>query len=321
MRYKKFPKVKEELSAIGLGCWGIGGGRGWPAAEEKGSIRAIHAALEGGINFIDTAPIYGKGHSEEILGKALEGRRSKVFLASKCGLPWNKKGQVRNDLSRGSLLKEMEESLQRLRTDVIDLYQVHWPDPDSPWEETLETLEGLRKAGKIRYIGVCNLSLVQTRQGNEQVGLASFQGLYNLLERNAAYYHRTPLAYRSEEEILPYVKKEGMFFLPYSPLMQGLLAGAIGPDTSFQAGEARQGNPELQGEALKKNLRCSQKVADLAQDLGVSMAQLSLAWLAQQEGMGPVIFGSYKEKHVRDSLKGGDLILSEETQRQLARLE
>lgn len=312
MQYKEFKKLNgEKISSIGLGTWAMGGGKDWPDANDQTSIQTIHRALDHGINFIDTAAIYGRGHSEEVVGQALkDGKRNQIFLASKCGLPWDENDNVVNDLSKENIFKEIDASLKRLNTDVIDLYQMHWPDPKTDLEETMEALVEIRKAGKIRHIGVSNFSLEDTKKCEELGGIVSHQGLYNLFERNATHYHNIPLAYEAENEILPFLEDHGMFFLPYSPLMQGVLAGSIPKDRKFKEGEARSSNPMLQGENLNHYLQKLEKLKEIANDLNITLAQLSLAWIAHQKAMGPVIFGTYKEDHILEAAQTADIQLS-----------
>ena len=244
MVYKKVEKIAEEISAIGIGCWNMGGD--WDSSEENTSIRIIHAAIDLGINFFDVAPVYGWGVSETILGKALKegGRRDKVLIASKGGLLWNEKHQTRNNLSKDSLLKEIDDTLTRLQTDHVDIYQMHWPDPNVPLEETAEALNIMKKAGKIRYVGLSNFSQADVEKMMEYISVDCQQGLYNMLERNPGSYHGISLEYRTEKEVFPNVKKYGQAFLPYSPLFQGLLPYHL-----------RKGYPQRESQAHRRGVQ------------------------------------------------------------------
>lgn len=218
MIYKSVEKIQEKISCIGIGCWNFGGD--WDSSAEENSIAIVHAAMDFGINFFGVAPVYGWGVSEQILGKALkqDGRREKVLIASKGGLLWNEAHQTTNNLSRDSLIRECEDSLRRLQTDYIDIYQMHWPDPNVPLEETAEALIRLKEQGKIRYVGLSNFAQEDVNKMMTMVSVDCQQSLYNMLERNTTSYHGIPLPYRTEDEVLPNVKKNGQAFLPYSPL-------------------------------------------------------------------------------------------------------
>lgn len=295
MQYKKFKRIEEELSVLGLGTWQFAGKGDWPGFEKKDAINIIDKAIDAGINFIDTAPVYGLGHSETIVGEALQGKRNKVFLATKCGLPWDENNNVRNDLTKAGLEKEIDDSLRRLKTDHIDLYQVHWPDPNTPLSETMETLAAIQKQGKIRYIGVSNFSEDMMKESMEIAELVSHQGLYNMLEQDAKSYHNIPLQYRVKSSLLDFLEKNDQFFLPYSPLMQGLLAGKA----SFDAG-AVSSNPQLQGEYLTKHLGTLKKIQELTDH---PMHEVALNWLIAQKTIGPVIGGCTRVEHLQSNLK------------------
>ncbi|MDE6895916.1 MAG: aldo/keto reductase, partial [Lachnospiraceae bacterium] len=267
MVYKKVKRIAEEISAIGIGCWNMGGD--WDSSEENTSIRMIHAAVDRGINFFDVAPVYGWGVSERILGKALkeDGLRNKVLIASKGGLLWNEKHQTQNNLSRDSLLKEIDDTLARLQTDHVDIYQMHWPDPNVPLEETAEALNIMKKAGKIRYVGLSNFSQADVEQMMEYISVDCQQGLYNMLERNPGSYHGIPLEYRTEKEVFPNVRKYGQAFLPYSPLFQGLLAGRFLDGLTISARDIRNENPKLTGEAFKVYQDSARKLKAYADEI------------------------------------------------------
>lgn len=292
MIYKKVKRIKEEISAIGIGCWNMGGD--WDSSEEKKSIEIIHAAIELGINFFDVAPVYGWGNSETILGKALKtgGLRDKVLIASKGGLLWNEKHETTNNLSRDSLMKECEDSLRRLQTDHIDIYQIHWPDPGVPLEETAEALSRLKQSGKIRYVGLSNFSQkdVETMMG--MISVDCQQSLYNMLERNPASYHGIPLEYRTEQEVLPVVRKYGQAFLPYSPLFQGLLAGKFLEGIDFSKRDIRNENPKFAGELFEVYRQAAVQLKTVADEVGRPMNEMALNWLRQKEEVTSIIGGA-----------------------------
>ncbi|MEA3423863.1 MAG: aldo/keto reductase [Bacillota bacterium] len=295
MKFKEFGKIDEPLSAIGLGTWQFSGKNDWNDYDEAMSIRIIHKAIDSGINFIDTAPVYGLGHSETIVGKALKGKRSKVFLASKMGLVWDKDLNVKNNLTKKSIFKEIDESLQRLDTDYLDLYQCHWPDPDTSIEETMDALMELKRLGKIRYIGVSNFSTELLKRANEIADIASFQGLYNMLEQNSDKYHNIELGYKTLDDIIPLLEKNGQIYLPYSPLMQGLLAN----HEDFTMG-VRKNNPQLRGDLLKKHQSRIKKINTLSR---YPINEVAINWLRFQKSVGPVIAGVSSVEQLEANLK------------------
>jgi len=228
--------VKSDLitSRIGLGTWAMGGWM-WGGTDEAQSIATIRSAIDRGVTLIDTAPVYGFGRSEEIVGKALEGSlRQKVTIATKVGLAW-KDDAVYRDSRPARIRKEIEDSLRRLRTDVIDLYQVHWPDFETPIAETARKLEGLRREGKIRAIGVSNFSPTQIRMFSADAQLDAVQPPYNLFERDI------------EVDVLPYAVGAGLTVLSYGALCRGLLSGRMGADTKFNGDDLRNIDPKFQG--------------------------------------------------------------------------
>lgn len=303
MVYKKVKRIAEEISAIGIGCWNMGGD--WDSSEENTSIRMIHAAIDRGINFFDVAPVYGWGVSERILGKALkeDGLRNKVLIASKGGLLWNEKHQTQNNLSRDSLLKEIDDTLARLQTDHVDIYQMHWPDPNVPLEETAEALNIMKKAGKIRYVGLSNFSQADVEQMMEYISVDCQQGLYNMLERNPGSYHGIPLEYRTEKEVFPNVRKYGQAFLPYSPLFQGLLAGRFLDGLTISERDIRNENPKLTGEAFKVYQNGARKLKAYADEIGRPMNEMALNWLRQKEEITSIIGGASSVEQLEKNLR------------------
>lgn len=292
MIYKKVERIEEEISAMGVGCWNMGGD--WDGSEERTSIEIIHAAVDLGINFFDVAPVYGWGVSETVLGKALKegGLRDKVLIASKGGLLWNERHETANNLSKESLLKEIDASLTRLQTDHVDIYQMHWPDPAVPLEETAEALNIMKKAGKIRYVGLSNFSQQDVERMMEYISVDCQQSLYNMLERNPTSYHGIPLDYLTEKEVLPNVKKYGQAFLPYSPLFQGLLAGKFLDRIDFSETDIRNENPKLVGEQFKVYQAGARRLKEFADEAGHPMNEVALNWLRQKEEVTSIIGGA-----------------------------
>jgi len=303
--YRKLGSSDLEVSMLGFGCWPVGGE--WTEAKDSDSIKTIKEAIKLGINFFDVAPVYGFGHAEEVLGKAIKGKRKDIYIASKCGLRWDSSKKITRNLSRNSILEEIDNSLRRLETDYLDLYQIHWPDPNTPLEETLDTLNELKKEGKIRNIGVSNFSvfLIERAQELSQAKIVSNQVLYNLIDRNSDHYHDLPLVYRTENEILPFSKDNRIGIIPYSPLAQGLLTDGfdIGKISKF---DVRTANPELKGEKLKKNLEIVGKLKNIAKDINRPLAQIAINWLASHAEISTIIAGATNVEQLRENVASFD---------------
>lgn len=262
-------------SRIGLGTWAIGGWM-WGGTDESQAIATIRAAVERGITLIDTAPVYGFGNSEEIVGKALAegGLRAKAQIATKLGLAW-KDGKVFRDSRKGRIEQEIEDSLRRLQTDVIDLYQVHWPDLETPFEETAEELQRLLDKGKIRAIGVSNFSPAQMDAFAQVARLDSVQPPYNLFERGI------------EADVLPYATARGLTVLSYGALCRGLLSGRMTAETRFEGDDLRQKDPKFQPGTLPKYIAAVDTLDKLARErFGKSVVALAARWVLDQ---GPTI--------------------------------
>jgi aryl-alcohol dehydrogenase-like predicted oxidoreductase len=262
-------------SRIALGTWAIGGWM-WGGTDDRESIATIHAALDRGITMIDTAPVYGFGHSEEIVGEALAtgGRRERVLIATKVGLNWHG-GKVFRDAGAARIRQEAEDSLRRLRTDHIDLYQVHWPDPTVPMEQTARELERLFRAGKIKAVGVSNFSPAQMEQFRAVAPLHAVQPPYNLFEREA------------EADVLPYAQDHGLTVLGYGPLCRGLLTGRMREDTQFTGDDLRRVDPKFQAPRYGQYLAAVDALARLARErYGRSVLALAVRWVLDR---GPTI--------------------------------
>lgn len=303
MKTKKVSALPDlEFSAVGFGCWGISGGDVWNNTTDENSIKAVQRAVDLGVTFFDVAPVYGFGHAEEILGQALAGRRHQVIIASKCGLVWDDRKNITNDLTAANIRREIDDSLRRLQTDYVDIYQCHWPDPATPIEETMAALLEIQAAGKIRHIGVSNFSLALTQQARAMAPVATYQGLYNLLERNPDSYHNIPLEYRVEDEILPFCHAQGLAFFPYSPLFQGLLTDGFKPSGNFNEHDARAANPKLVGETFKVYFEISEKLRAFAREIDRPLSQLAINWLINQPAVTSVICGAQNTAHVEQNV-------------------
>jgi aryl-alcohol dehydrogenase-like predicted oxidoreductase len=261
-------------SRIGLGTWAMGGWM-WGGTDEAQSIATIRSAIDRGVTLIDTAPVYGFGRSEEIVGKALKGSlRHKVTIATKVGLAW-KDGAVYRDSRPARIRQEIEDSLRRLRTDVIDLYQVHWPDFETPIAETARTMEDLRREGKIRAIGVSNFSPTQMRMFSADAQLDAVQPPYNLFERAI------------ETDVLPYAVGARLAILSYGALCRGLLSGRMTLETKFDGDDLRKIDPKFQGKRFRQYLAAVGELKKLARErFGKSVLALAVRWVLDQ---GPTI--------------------------------
>jgi methylglyoxal reductase len=304
-----------EASVVGLGTWAIGGWM-WGGTDDRASIAAIQAAIEEGITLIDTAPAYGFGHSEELVGRALAGRRDRVVLATKCGLVWHchkgnlffnsedgnitqgkGKYQVYRYLGRDAIRYELEQSLRRLKVDCIDLYQTHWQDATTPIAETMDELLRLKQAGKIRAIGVSNATPAEMDQYRAVGPLDADQENFSMLDRNP------------EADILPHVRKAGMAFLAYSPLAQGLLTGAIGPDRVFDADDLRSSRPRFNVENRRRVARLLEAFRPVAEKHRITLGQLAIAWAFHQPGCTHVLIGARNPKQAEENARAGTVVL------------
>jgi aryl-alcohol dehydrogenase-like predicted oxidoreductase len=292
------------LTTIGFGTWAMGGGDwkfGWGAQDDDESIRAIQAGLDAGINWIDTAAIYGHGHSEEIVAKAIAGRRDEVVVATKCGRVWEGDSrEIGKRLRRESVLAECDASLRRLKVDAIDLYQIHWPEPDEEVEEGWAAIGELIDAGKVKHAGVCNFSLAQLQRAQAIRPIASLQPPYSMVKREI------------EPEILPWCAANGVGVVAYSPMQAGLLTGtftreraaALGPD------DWRSRNPFFQEPQLSRNLAIVEGLRPIAARLGLSVAQLALAWVLRLPVVTSAIAGARRRQQIEETVQAGDVDLT-----------
>jgi aryl-alcohol dehydrogenase-like predicted oxidoreductase len=270
MEQISIPGLPFAASRIALGTWAIGGWM-WGGADDDNALATIHRALDLGINLVDTAPVYGFGHSEEIVGRALEGRRDDVLIATKAGLDWSS-GRPRRNSTPERLRQELEDSLRRLRTDVIDIYQIHWPDDATPFEVTAETLDAFKREGKIRAIGVSNFDVAQMERFGTAAPIATVQPPYNLFERGA------------EEEILPYARTHGIVALTYGALCRGLLTGRMTEDTTFEGDDLRKMDPKFKPSRRGQYLAAVSELDTLARDkFGKSVLALAVRWILDQD--------------------------------------
>jgi aryl-alcohol dehydrogenase-like predicted oxidoreductase len=295
-------------SAIGLGTWAIGGWM-WGGTDERASIAAIRTAIDEGVTLIDTAPAYGMGRSEEIVGKALTGRRDEVVLATKCGLVWHTtKGNhfldqdgkpVHRYLGPESIAFEVDQSLRRLGTDRIDLYITHWQDPTTPIAETVGALQDLKQAGKIRAIGASNVTAGDLKAYLAAGGLDAVQEQYSMVHRDI------------EAEIAPLCMRYGVSILSYSSLALGLLTGKIGPERTFGGDDLRRGDPRFSPDNRRKVAEFAEAVAPIAKAHGATLAELVIAWTIRQPGITFALCGARNPDQAMENARAGTIRLGE----------
>lgn len=313
MRFNPLGNSGISLPAVSFGAWAIGGWY-WGGPDDANAIRAIHAALDAGITCIDTAPSYGMGHSELLVGEALRGRRDGVIIATKCGMRWDRnEGQKQLDTTMNdgtpctiyrngrpeSIIEECEQSLKRLETDVIDLYQIHWPDSTWPLDDTMAALLRLKESGKIRAIGVSNFDTAMIRLCQTKGTVDSVQPKYNALQRDP------------EAELLPFCVAQHIGVLAYSPIAQGLLTGKVSAERTFPDGDIRNKNPLYSPANRQRIIDMLGRVEPLARDLGVTLGQLYTAWLVHQPGVTTALVGARNEAQVLENARAGSLELNE----------
>lgn len=287
------------ITVIGLGAWAMGGG-GWQAAwgpqDDRDSIAAIRKALDSGINWIDTAAAYGLGHSEEVVAEALEGVTERPYIFTKCSMVWDEEGKISSCLKADSIRRECEASLRRLRTDVIDLYQIHWPMPDEDIEEAWTTLARLRDKGKVRYIGVSNFDVAQMRRAQAIAPITSLQPRYSLIHRDI------------ESEILPFVERENIGVIAYSPMASGLLTGAMTREriANLPDDDWRRRHEDFQDPRLSRHLELADLLRAVGESHGRSPAELAIAWVLRHSGVTAAIVGARRPDQVEGFVGGAE---------------
>jgi aryl-alcohol dehydrogenase-like predicted oxidoreductase len=305
-----------QASVVGFGAWAIGGWM-WGGADERAAIAAIHRAIDLGMNLIDTAPMYNYGYSEELIGRAIKDRRDKVVLATKCGLIWyREEGQfffhadergitpgpsrykVYRCLKPHSIREEIEQSLRRLQTDYIDLYQTHWPDGSTPVEETMACLLKLKEEGKIRAIGTSNIT-VELLEGYRRLGpVDSTQEKFSMLDPDIV-----------EAGLAEYCRGNGIAILAYSPLAQGLLTGKVPPDRQFAEGDQRRTKPRFSRENRLKVQALLEELKPFAERYHLTLTQLVIAWTVAQPGITHALCGARTPEQVEENARGGEVTL------------
>jgi aryl-alcohol dehydrogenase-like predicted oxidoreductase len=300
MHLRQLGSTELELSVIGLGTWAMGGAGwqfSWGNQDERDSIKTIHTALDLGINWIDSAPVYGHGCAEEVIGKALKGMHEKPFIATKCSRILNDKGEIISSLKRESILKEAENSLRRLQVEVIDLYQIHWPKPKDDLLEGWEAIVSLIKQGKVRYGGVSNFNINQMEKIWTIYPIASLQPPYSMLKSDI------------ENEVIPYCGQRRIGIICYSPMQKGLLSGKMSKErvTNLDKDDHRRKDPMFSEPQLGINLDFVEKLKPIADQYDCSVAQLSIAWTLRHPEITAAIVGARKPQQIRETIKAADL--------------
>lgn len=293
MKKRKLGQNGPELTEIGFGAWAIGGPWqfGWGPADDNQSVAAIQKALDSGINWIDTAAVYGLGHSEEIVAQAIKGRREGVFLATKCGLIWDNSGAVVKNLHPKSMRKEIEASLKRLQVDFIDLYQFHWPDKAHPVEKSWEEMVKFKEQGKIRYLGVSNFDIPLMQRCLKIHPIDSLQPPYSMLRRDI------------ETEILPFCEAQGIGVVAYSPMHSGLLTGKYDP-TKLSEGDWRKKRPLYQHPQVAHVFELIEQLKAIAEKYGKTVGQLAVAWVLRKKQVTSAIVGARTAQQVIENVNG-----------------
>jgi aryl-alcohol dehydrogenase-like predicted oxidoreductase len=305
MEKKLLGKSDLNITSLGVGSWAIGGTGyqfAWGPQNDNDSVAAIRKAIESGINWIDTAAVYGLGHSEEIVARALSCISPKPYIFTKGERAWNERAEIRGSLKADSLRKECEASLRRLRVDAIDLYQVHWPEPDQDIEEGWTEMARLKEEGKVRYIGVSNFNVEQMRRAEKIAPITSLQPPYSLLDR------------RVENDILPFCQEHNIGVIVYSPMKSGLLSGAMTPEriALLPKDDWRRNNPDFQEPKLSRNLELVDLLAKIGRKHNLSAGEVAIAWTLHNSAVTAAIVGVRHPDQVAGVIGAADFRLSSE---------
>ena len=291
------------ITPIGVGAWAMGGGDwafSWGHQEDKNSVEAIHAALDSGINWIDTAAIYGHGHSEEVVGKAIAGRSNRPYIFTKCGIVWNEQRQISRSLKADSIRREVESSLRRLKVDAIDLYQIHWPDPEPEIEEGWQTLAELRKEGKVRNIGVSNFNAAQMKRAQKIAPITSLQPPYNIVTSDI------------EREVLPFCRENNIGVIVYSPMKSGLLTGKMTREriAKLPQDDFRPRTVSFQEPLLSRNLGLVEVLRGIGDRHGHTPGEVAIAWTLRDPVVTGAIVGMRSAQQVKEIIRSAEFRLS-----------
>ena len=305
MQSVRFGRTDMEITRIGFGSWAIGGG-GWRAAwgpqDDDEAVGAIRRAVELGMNWIDTAAVYGLGHSEKLVARALKGVSDRPYVFTKCSQVWDESGNISNNLKQDSVKRECEESLSRLQVEAIDLYQIHWPRPDEDIEEGWEAMAELKEEGKVRHIGVSNFDVEQMERIREIAPVETLQPPYNMLKRGI------------EDEILPYCQENDIGVIAYSPMRSGLLTGKMSPErvANLPADDWRRNSSDFQEPRLSRNLELVSLLEEIGVEHGRSPGEVAIAWTLRHQAVTAAIVGGRRPDQVDGIIGADDFRLSDD---------
>ena len=291
-----------KITPIGVGAWAMGGGQwafSWGTQDDNASIAAIHTALDAGVNWIDTAAVYGLGHSEEVVGRAIKGRSERPYIFTKCSRVWNEKGEIGHSLKSASIRKELEASLRRLNVDVIDLYQIHWPQPEEDIEEGWRTLVDLQKEGKVRYIGVSNFNVEQMKRAERIAPITSLQPNYNIVTRDI------------EKAVLPYCREQDIGVIVYAPMKSGLLTGKMTREriASLPPDDFRPRTISFQEPLLSRNLGLVEVLRGIADRHGKTPGEVAIAWTLRDPVVTGAIVGMRSSEQAKQIVRSAEFRL------------
>ena len=307
VEYLRLGKSGPRVTRLALGCWAIGG-HGWGAVNDDDSVQTIRLACDVGVNFFDTADVYGLGRSESLLSSALGEQRQRVTIATKGGIRWDSSGRTQRDSSPTHLRQALEASLGRLRLDCLPLYYVHWPDERTPIGDTVEAMARFREEGLIQHIGVSNFTLKQLREALRVTPIDVVQVQFSILDREAT------------QDIIPLCQEAGAGLVTWGCLADGLLAGKFTGDTRFSADDHRSRHPNFQGDLFLRNLEKAEALRDIAAKVGVTMPQLALRWVLDTPGVSVALFGAKYPGQLRDNLGSYGRGLPKDTYQRIAAL-
>lgn len=309
MERRTFGKTDMEITLIGFGSWAIGG-NAWGPQDDEEAVGAIRRAVGLGMNWIDTAAVYGLGHSEELVAQALKGvpESERPYVFTKCSLVWDEEGEVHNILKKDSVKRECEESLRRLQVDIIDLYQIHWPRPDEDIEEGWSALAELKEEGKVRHIGVSNFDVSQMERAQKIAPVETLQPPYNMLNRDV------------EEEILPYCEEQDIGVIIYSPMRSGLLTGKMTRERvqNLPSDDWRRNSSDFQEPRLSRNLELVELLEKIGREHGRSPAEVAIAWTLRHPAVTAAIVGGRRPDQVDGIIEAAEFRLGED---ELERIE
>ena len=312
MQKRRLGKTDLDLTTVGLGTWALGGPWefGWGPQDDDEAVGAILAALDSGINWIDTAPVYGLGHSEELVAKALKQTNHRPIISTKCGILWNDKKERITCLKKESIRTECHNSLKRLDIEMIDLYQMHWPDPEEDVEEAWEEMLKLRDEGKVRYLGVCNFSIEQLERVRKMGPVVSLQPPYSMLHRGI------------EDGLLDYCKQYEMGVVVYSPMQRGLLTGKFSPQrlADLAPDDHRKRHPDFQEPRFSATLELVEHLKRIAERNGKTCAQLAVSWILRRPEVTSAIVGARRPVQIIETAPASDWDLSKKDVEEIEQL-